>query len=179
MADIHKLSLPESSLNLSVDEIIEWLRGLVDLNGTPLFESVERGLALVDEEGTPDEVTVPCVRVWHVNREFPLDNEQGDLTNNVGRIALYIYFFSFEGIDLQRQRENLVDYILRRMNEPQSGVTDETGIQPVNFNWLSGSTCFVDHESPFKNVSESYKLAHPWYATRIDLPLIQTYNHDN
>jgi len=175
MADIHKLNLPESGLNLSVDEIIEWLKGLVDLNNTPLFESVERGLAIVNEEGMPSETDVPAVRVWHVNREFPLDNEQGSLVDNIGRVALYLYFYSFEGIDLQRQRDNLVDYILKKLQEPEGGETDTTGIQPKNFTWVSGSTCYVDHESPFKNVSETYRVAHPWYVTRIDLPLIETY----
>jgi hypothetical protein len=126
---------------------------------------------------------VPQLRIWHANHKAQVDNIQFDLAEEDIDLSLFFYFYSFDGTDIQAQRERFVRHYLKKLRVPENGdvTINNIGLVPENFQWKDGMTVDVDHTSAFRKIADFIQLPpHPWYVTRVDVTItITNYDQEN
>jgi len=162
--DLQELNLEEAKINLVVDDLITAIKAATDNDGIPIFRSVERGLVLPNSE--PREDNVPAVRIWHNMASVTDESVQLYASQTEYLISFFVACYSFDGTDLQQQRERLCRAMLKAIEYPEPSAS---GLIPQNFYWFNPQTIVIDHTSSLKRFSDSLVVLPPWYVTRIDL----------
>lgn len=187
--NIRELNLPDTKTNAAVAGIIAQLKRMVDRNGRDVFATTEAGVmgalrfwdAKSPTRGTVTPEQVPAAFVWQ-------DSQQGESTSMqfyVGEVRslisiyLVLYDFSDEANatdSFQAVRQQFVEFVVSRLQYPDSEVTDNDGLVPayadsvLSWKIVGAQIVAIDHTTAFRRVfGEENVLMHPWYASRIDI----------
>jgi hypothetical protein len=168
--DINNYRLRAAPINTAVDAIITQIEGMTDLDGQPLFPNVKRGLEL--PTGPPPESGTPSVHVWHDKGALENDSVQMLFGHGEHILDLFVTCYSFNGSDLQAQRDSLCLHLLQHLQAPDGAVTSSEGIEPAgDWRFVNPQTVDIDHTSPFKKILEFVPVMPPWYVSRISIAI--------
>lgn len=190
------LNLPEDPINLAVDDLIEQLSSIVDTDGNPCLVSVQRGLYMGDPKSgfaegiIPPKDAMPACRIWDVSQTGEVSATDFFAPAWETVVSLYLYYYSYDGKDLQRQRNNHCRYLLNRLQVPngdEDAWTDSRAaasgsgailtprgiLSPNDALWwfTNGSTVDISHVNVFKGIDREVTLGRNWYASKIDLSI--------
>ncbi len=170
------LKLPTTPLTEAVRDVQKYLTNLKDQNSVNVFRRVLPGLYIPMDAPKPQNV--PECRIWVDSKSYQNISEQFFPVKQTAMISLYLYFYQFakdnDGIpiDISIEREELVDYVIKKMAQPESGGTDNYGLMPRKFwGFVNPQSVEVDHSNAFKRISELIPVTPPNYVTRIDLDI--------
>ncbi len=169
-------TLEESPINAAVDEIIAALRGVNDLDGNPVFLSVERGVHFE----IPNESQMPGIRIWEEGAEYVQDTVEAFTKCTRSNLCFYLFMYqpaqdaSGGAVDFQSRRNRLIRTFFTTFFPPYSGNAGSLHPHSDFWWWLFPNEnerdikIGVHHAKVFMNFGVDLPVLPPMYCTRID-----------
>lgn len=177
--NLSELNIPESPFVTATNEIIAYLRKIVDGDGKIALPLVRR--AKEAREGPPVAAQSPAVLLWIKDGQDKNEGVQMALTGMERQIQFYVYVFEQANREtIVQQKENLYLFIVNALREDKFiGLTKDQDAQfelgkhyhRSRWDFANPQAINVDFTDALSARGERITLEAPWDCFRIDIDI--------